>query len=56
VNEETSQAAGYSSRALLDYLSEMDYKFEEILYDGSTQPILPGQLSNFQNIVCWPKQ
>ena len=56
VNEETSQAAGYSSRALLDYLSEMDYKFEEILYDGSTQPILPEQLSNFHNIVCWSKQ
>ena len=56
VNEETSQAAGYPSRALLNYLSEMGYRFEEILYDGSTQPILPEQLSNFQNIVCWPKQ
>jgi len=56
VNEETSQAAGYASKALLDYLSEMDYRFEDILYDGSTQPILPGQLRNFQNIVCWPKK
>ena len=56
VNEETSQAAGYPARALLDYLSEMGYRFEEILYDGSTQPIVSEQLSNFQNIVCWPKQ
>lgn len=55
VNEETSQAAGYPARALLDYLSEMDYRCELILEDGSTQPILPEQLSDFQNIAGLPK-
>jgi FkbM family methyltransferase len=55
VNEETSQAAGYPARALLDYLSELDYWFEVILDDGRTHTILPEQLSNFQNIFCWSK-
>lgn len=55
VNEETCQAAGYPSRTLLDYLSEIGYRFDLILRNGITRSIIPDELDKFQNIICFPQ-
>lgn len=55
VNEETCQAAGYPSRTLVDYLSEIGYRFDLILRNGITRSIIPEELGKFQNIIYWPE-
>ncbi|MBD1920405.1 FkbM family methyltransferase [Microcoleus sp. FACHB-831] len=55
VNEETCQAAGYPPRALLDYLSEIGYRFDLIIRNGITRSIIPDELDKFQNIICLPQ-
>lgn len=55
VNEETSQAAGYPARRLLDWLAALNYRFDLITYPGGRLlPVEPEFLTDIQNVVCWP--
>ncbi len=56
VSSETSEAAGYQSKALLDELEAIDYRFElvESCGNAKTRPLTADQLTSFQNIVCYP--
>lgn len=55
VNQETSEAAGYPARRLLDWLAALNYRFDLVTYPGGhLLPVDPKSLTDFQNVVCWP--
>lgn len=56
VNEETSRAAGYSAKELIDYLGNMGYRFELIISNGKSKPISSQEIGRFQNIACFPEK
>jgi FkbM family methyltransferase len=54
VSEETSRAAGYPARSLLDFLVPLGYRFESFGRNGRMRPVTPGTIGEYQDVVCYP--
>ena len=54
VGRETCLNAGYAPEALVDWLTNQDYRVEKIMDGGKTVPIASSVLSDFQNVVAYP--
>jgi FkbM family methyltransferase len=54
IGRDTCNAAGYEPEALVEWLTNLNYRIEKIIEGGKTLPITPSLLDNFQNVVAYP--
>lgn len=54
VQETTSRAAGYEAAEILRFLEPLGYRFEIIGRKGRLRRVAPGELGEFQNVLCSP--
>ncbi|MEO8139888.1 MAG: FkbM family methyltransferase [Gemmatimonadota bacterium] len=52
VQQESSLAAGYDQRNILDFLAPFGYQFFTILRGGRLRPLTAESLQPFQNVLC----
>lgn len=52
VQQETSRAAGYDQREILDILQPLGYRFYRVGRRGRTREIAADRLASFQNVLC----
>jgi FkbM family methyltransferase len=55
VQDFSASRAGHPSTKILDFLSELGYRFQRIGKNGSLKPLTTGNLTSFQNVLCIPK-
>lgn len=54
IQDFSASRAGHSSAAILDFLSELGYRFQSIGKNGSLTPLTTDNLTSFQNVFCTP--
>lgn len=52
IQQESSLAAGYDQRAILEFLSPLGYEFFRIVRGGELLPVTAEALGPFQNVLC----
>lgn len=52
VQQESSLAAGYDQRSILEFLSPLGYEFFRIAREGVLRPLTVETLGAFQNVLC----
>ncbi len=55
IQDFSAARAGYRPTDILDFLSDLDYDFHNIGKGGALTPLTPATLSDFQNVLCRPR-
>lgn len=55
IQDFTATRAGYRARDILDFLAALGYEFSRIGKGGGLDPLGPGDLRDFQNVLCTPR-
>ncbi|MFY1021058.1 FkbM family methyltransferase [Ectopseudomonas khazarica] len=54
IQDFSASRAGHPSTDILDFLSELGYRFQSIGKNGSLTPLTTSNLTSFQNVFCTP--